>query len=562
MGQNFELKAVISATNHLSPVLKDIQRSIAGVSKSLASIKQALGNVSVATLPLLAVGGAATMLGKSMLDTTAEFEKYSLVLETLEGSQQKAKASMGWISDFAAKTPYELSQVTDAFVKLKSYGIDPVQGQTLRVLGDTAAAMGKDLNGAVEALADAVTGENERLKEFGITAKKSGNAILYSFTDKQGKQRIAKARADSREQIRLTLMGIWNEKYGGAMDKLSGSWTGMISNLKDQFARFSLMVMESGAFKWLKEQLGGVLKTIDRLQNSFADTAANKGMQAVFGPHAVNGVVHMQSKLEEIAETVGTQLLDALKQIAQAMKDMAEVVVWLKDAFGGWGNLLKATVVILAGPLILSVVQFGIAMGGLTKAILLNAVTTKAAGAAWAWMRGQAAASMLAMSLRAPGAVAAVSNVGSAAVGLAGTLGTLAAVAAAAFIGWKVGELANEWINSEIKARTGKGSLGEWAYDKIHGDEPMTVTLAEVNAVRRKDGKAEWSQEEWAWRQGGKKGPRPDLIAATKPAKVEGAIKVEFANAPPGMRIAQEKQAGGVSINPSVGYRPQILTGG
>ena len=201
-------------------------------------------------------------------------------------------------------------------------------------------------------------------------------------------------------------------------------------------------------------------------------------------------------------------------------------------------------------------------MGGLTKAILLNAVTTKAAGAAWAWMRGQAVASMLTMTLRAPAAVAAVSSIGTAVGGAAAALGSLAAVAAAAFIGWKIGEWLNGKINEIMQETTGKASLGEWAYDKIHGDEPMTVTLAEVNAVRRKDGKAEWSQEEWAWRQGGKKGPRPDLIAATKPAKVEGAIKVEFANAPPGMRIAQEKQAGGVSINPSVGYRPQILTGG
>lgn len=536
MADQFMLKAIISATDKLSPILKNIQKATAETSRALGNVGKALGNVGKATLPLLAVGGAATMLGKSMLDTTAEFEKYSLVLETLEGSQQKAKASMGWISDFAAKTPYELSQVTEAFVKLKSYGVDPIKGQTLRVLGDTAAAMNKDVNQAVEALADAVTGENERLKEFGITAKKSGNAILYSFTDKQGKQRVAKARADSREQIRLTLMGIWNEKYGGAMDKLSGSWTGLMSNMKDQFARFSLMVMQSGAFEWLKNRLGGALEKLNQMAAS--------------------------GELQRLAETIGKNLLQALKEGWQAMQDLAAAVVWLKDAFGGWGNLLKATVVILAGPLILSVVQFGIAMGGLTKAILLNAVTTKAAGAAWAWMRGQAVASMLTMTLRAPAAVAAVSSIGTAVGGAAAALGSLAAVAAAAFIGWKIGEWLNGKINEIMQETTGKASLGEWAYDKIHGDEPMTVTLAEVNAVRRKDGKAEWSQEEWAWRQGGKKGPRPDLIAATKPAKVEGAIKVEFANAPPGMRIAQEKQAGGVSINPSVGYRPQILTGG
>lgn len=42
--------------------------------------------------------------------------------------------------------------------------------------------MGKDLGQAVEAIADAVNGENERLKEFGIRSKKQGETFTYTYT--------------------------------------------------------------------------------------------------------------------------------------------------------------------------------------------------------------------------------------------------------------------------------------------------------------------------------------------------------------------------------------------
>ena len=124
--------------------------------------------------------------------TAAEFECFESILETVEGSSKKAEQSMGWISNFAAKTPFDLDEVTDAFVKLRAYGMDPRHG-LLRTLGDTSAAKGKPLDQAVEAIADAVTGENESLKEYGLKGHVDGNTITYEFTGKDGRTRTAQA---------------------------------------------------------------------------------------------------------------------------------------------------------------------------------------------------------------------------------------------------------------------------------------------------------------------------------------------------------------------------------
>ena len=164
--------AVLSVIDRVSAPLKKLERQLRPFKRAFKDIGDASAGLQSSLRgiagPLAIVFGAAGLgsigaIGTQIVGTSAQFEKFQTVLETIEGSSEKAKASMDWVADFAAKTPYELNGVTDAFVKLKAYGIDPQTG-ALRSAGDAAAAMGKPLEQAVEALADAMTGENERLK--------------------------------------------------------------------------------------------------------------------------------------------------------------------------------------------------------------------------------------------------------------------------------------------------------------------------------------------------------------------------------------------------------------
>lgn len=211
-----------------------------------------------------ASAGLNYLVNETFVATASKFEQYRTILETTERSSEKAQKAMDWVSDFASKTPYELDEVMGAFVKLRAYGLEPTNG-LLRTLGDTSAAMGKPLMQAVEAIADAVTGENERLKEFGIKARKEGNQIAYEFTDAAGKQQQKIVDASNRAMIQSTLEGIFNEKYSGQMGKLSKTWSGLVSNISDQWTRFQNMAMESGAFDVLKGKLEWILDQINQM---------------------------------------------------------------------------------------------------------------------------------------------------------------------------------------------------------------------------------------------------------------------------------------------------------
>lgn len=224
-------------------------------------------SVREASLELASVVGGVLSnaffeLFKNFVDTGAEFEKFGVVLGVLYDSADEGKKAMSWISDFAIKTPYQLADLTQAFIRLKAFGLDPTAG-ALRVAGDTAAAFGRPLMDAVFAIDDAVEGINRPLRTFGISVKEAGNKVTYSYI-KNGQMISKTADKTNKVMVANTIMAIWNERYGGAMDKLSHTWSGMWSNMEDQLTRFKQKMMNSGVFDNIKEALGKVIAIIDK----------------------------------------------------------------------------------------------------------------------------------------------------------------------------------------------------------------------------------------------------------------------------------------------------------
>ena len=257
------LGAAERAARNLSERKSVLERRFTGATSRIAGQSRVLRGWGGATRGALgmigglsqwagpALGGFAYAVKREFVDSAASFERFRTALEAVEGSSGKARASMDWISSFAVTTPFELEQVTGAFVKLRSDGMDPTRG-LLRTLGDAAAATGKPLMQAAEAMADAMSGDNEGLEAFGIEAQAAeGGKIRYEYTV-GGETKIAEAMAGDRAQIQQVLSGILDAGFGGSMAKESKTFMGMLGNLAEQWARFQNMVMASGLFDFLK----------------------------------------------------------------------------------------------------------------------------------------------------------------------------------------------------------------------------------------------------------------------------------------------------------------------
>lgn len=187
---------------------------------------------------LVAVETARRGLDK-LVEVQRTFDKLNAGLITATGSSLKAGEAFEVLQKFAQDTPYGLEQATEGFVKLVNLGLTPSE-RALTSYGNTAAAMGKDLNQMIEAVADAATGEFERLKEFGIKAKQQGDEVSFTF---QGTTTKIKNNAADIEEY---LLKIGEVNFAGAMKERMNSLDGDIANLSDTWDNLFLNISKQG----------------------------------------------------------------------------------------------------------------------------------------------------------------------------------------------------------------------------------------------------------------------------------------------------------------------------
>ena len=188
-----------------------------------------------ATLISIASGAAAIAVGRGIARSASKFEILRAQLKTMTGDSKKAEIAFNRLKKFSDVTPFNFDQSVKGFVKLKALGLVSTieEGEkALKSYGNTAAAMGKTLEQMVEAVADAATGENERLKEFGIKAKKQGEETAYTF---QGVTTVVK---NSARDIQKYLLGIGNVQFAGAMTEQAKGITAAMSNITTNFELF------------------------------------------------------------------------------------------------------------------------------------------------------------------------------------------------------------------------------------------------------------------------------------------------------------------------------------
>lgn len=203
-----------------SSQMQNAQRSLQRTGRQLQNV--GAGLTLAVTTPLLGLGALA-------VNAAADFETLNATLETVfQGNEKAAKDAFNQITEFTAKTPFQLEEVADGFIKLKNLGLDPSIA-SLRSYGNTASALGKDLNQFIEAVADASVNEFERLKEFGIKAKQEGESVAFTF------QGVTTSVAKNGEDIQRYLQEIGNTTFAGGIEKQANTFKGIISTLKDNF---------------------------------------------------------------------------------------------------------------------------------------------------------------------------------------------------------------------------------------------------------------------------------------------------------------------------------------
>ena len=194
-------------------------------------------------------------LAKQMFDTNAEFQRLNASLITVEGSADKAQKAFKMLQSFATNTPYELTEVTQAFIDLKVRGMDASQ-QSLTAYGDMASSFGRSLGDTIRAIAGVTVGENEAIKSFGVTAQNSGDRIALTF---RGQTEIIKKSTAAVEEYFKRLA---EKNYGGGMERQMNTLGGVLSNLKDQIAATFFAIGNSGIGSAVIDSIKGLTQAL------------------------------------------------------------------------------------------------------------------------------------------------------------------------------------------------------------------------------------------------------------------------------------------------------------
>lgn len=229
------------------------QSALSSVSSSLTA--WGAGLTAAVTLPLGAAGAKAMQWA---LTTASAAEQADIAFSTMLGPE-RAKQMIADLTEFAKKTPFEMSGLTDATQKLLAYGFaaDDVI-LTLRAIGDATAALGSGQEGIdactraigqMQAKGKVMSEEMLQLTEQGIPAWKYLAEALG--TDVAGAQEmVTKGSVDAATGIAALKAGMEGD-FGGLMAEQSKTLSGALSNLGDAAEATIKEIYKTDAYKEL-----------------------------------------------------------------------------------------------------------------------------------------------------------------------------------------------------------------------------------------------------------------------------------------------------------------------
>ncbi|PKR57506.1 tape measure protein [Thalassospira lohafexi] len=224
-------------------VVNRFDKNVSRAALSSSTALDRLGRSARATVGILAglgVGLGVAEIATGIAQVNAQFQDLQTSLKVATGSAEAADTAFAGLRVFAKETPFQLSEVTQAFISLKNLGLDP-SIDSLRAYGDIASSFnGKSLDDFIQAVADATTGEFERLKEFGIKASSEGDKVAFTF------RKMTTTIGKNATEIEGYLQDLARNNFGGAMSEKMDNLSGRFSNLKDQVDDLYVTIGESG----------------------------------------------------------------------------------------------------------------------------------------------------------------------------------------------------------------------------------------------------------------------------------------------------------------------------
>lgn len=210
-----EVSRLRQTISGLSSTTDRAERSMAGMGRRLVAV----------------LGGA--MLARRFFESNRELERLDVTMRSVSGSAAEANNNFNFILDWAARTPFDIRQVTRSFVALRAQGIQPTL-EMFNGIGNLSSALGSDFANLILAAQRAAQGRTQRLQQAilaPVSLSNSGDTLTIRFRGEPIE--IDVSGDDGTVRVLEALAQIGNENFGGQMTELINRLDGAMSNFGD-----------------------------------------------------------------------------------------------------------------------------------------------------------------------------------------------------------------------------------------------------------------------------------------------------------------------------------------
>jgi len=343
-------KGLTSADSAISSFASRVKGAGSSIISAFGSIGLAINGVS-----LISKGLIAGISGP--LKLAADAEQTAVSFKVMLGSAEAAGEMMKTLTQFAASTPFEMTEITDSAKKLLAFGVAAEDIEpTLRNLGNVSAGIGAPMNELAEIFgkiktSGRVMGEDINqlsgrgipiqallAKQFGVT----GEAIKKMVSDgKVNFSHIDKAFAD---------MSASGGQFEGLMEAQSKTLGGVWSTMKDgvtlALTEIGAAVADTFDLKGAALGVSGMIETVMPMIRSFLASFKETFISVkpvIF--EVVNTLVAYWTMLYEIGSSIFNRISEVVLSFLPSFGSMKDGVLGflniLQFAFTNWEKNLN-----------------------------------------------------------------------------------------------------------------------------------------------------------------------------------------------------------------------------
>lgn len=257
---------------------------------------------------------------KSIADTNGQIERMTFLLQgmsreaSMEEMINETNKEVQFFLDQAEKMPFSMGEITNAAVKMKSVGFDPLDG-SLNALTDAVARFGGDdqifhrATVAIQQMAGkGVVSMEELRQQLGEAIPNAIKLMARSLgkTYRQLVDDVSKGTVDAQTALPL-MLDQFRASFEGSGEALMSTWGGLLKRLETRWMKFQLEIGKTGSFDSAKDALESLVLAFD--SNAVHIFAESIGM-------ALKAFIDFIKEVGKFVNDYGPQMLTMIKAVS------------------------------------------------------------------------------------------------------------------------------------------------------------------------------------------------------------------------------------------------------